>query len=311
MGHLSRRVDVDKVPFHFMPPAFVERARRPEGEDPDLNRVETVYGFCYQWVFDEKSSANVQQLQHVIVQQAKEAKTSIKMFLLANMLGWQASHPHTKFYPKQLTGEFAINQVRTFAEVCHKKFGVFDTTAMDRLMGSNVAQKDFEAHILNSEIVFGAWIINYKLFHKGNIMTNFYKEKELAVNPYWLAIEPSYYDLILGPHQENPDPELSDLLRRHRWSATKTMAALKKSTPKAIAVFSAREFIMPEAIRFVLAQRGLRAEHFQIEKAPVLDAAKFWSWLGTAIAQHECLKFVYNSPSTFDRHFTRINSVLS
>lgn len=301
---------MDKVRFRFMPPAFVSRTDRQAMEDPDFGRLESVYAFCYEWVFEGKPLGNIKKHRDLIVARVLEAKTSLKLFLLANMLGWKHSH-EGNFYPQVLTTDFAVHQVNTFAEACNHRFGVFDTTTLDRLMGSNVAMQDFEAHILNSEIVFGSWMINYKLFHTGNIMPTFYREKETALNPYWLAIEPTYYDLILGPHLDNPEACPSDLIRRQRWNTMKIIGTLKKASQKAIAVFGAREHIMPEAIRAVLAQRGLLPEHFQTETAPVTHSIKFWSRLGSAVQQYECLKFVDNCPSVFDRHFVRTNSVLS
>jgi hypothetical protein len=171
-------------------------------------------------------------------------------------------------------------------------------------MAANVARQDFESNLLSSEIVAGAWIVNYKLFHTGNLLERLYTEKETVLNPYWLAIEPSYQEQVLTPYRDNKNEDYSPVLRRHRWNTIQVLSKLKKQDRKAIAVFSARERIMPEAIRRVLGQRGLRAEHFQVENVPVVNAIKFWVRLGIAIQHYECLKFVDNCPSIFDRYFT-------
>jgi hypothetical protein len=305
MGELVGRVDVDQVPFHFMPPAFASRCVPVEGQDPDLANLESVYAFCYEWVFQKKARGNLLRNRTLILERVREAGTSVKLFLLANMLGWKKSHGDTDFYPKTMTGTAAVYQVKTFAATCQKLYGTFDITSLDQLMGSDVAAQDFEAHMLNSEVTAGAWIVNYKLFHEGVPFRRLYVEKEMALHPYWLAIEPSYYDNVLAQYEGGPESGCSTLLRRHRWNTIQVISKLKRQSCKAIAVFRSRERIMPEAIRRVLSQRGLRAEHFQVENIPVVDTIRFWTRLGIAIQHYECLKFVDDFPSIFDTHFAR------
>lgn len=312
MGELAGRVDVDQVPFHFMPVNFIERCRDTNDLDPDLPHIERVYVFCYEWVFDielkgegrHRMVQNLRQHRALITERIREAEVSVKMFFVANMLAWKQSHGETRFHPRLLTHQFAAYQVKEFAKTCQERYGTFDITSMDRLMGSDVARHDFETNLLNSEVVAGAWIVNYKLFHAGNLLERLYTEKETALNPYWLAIEPSYQDQVLTAYRNNPDESCPAVVRRHRWDTIQVLGKLKKQDRKAIAVFSARERIMPEAVQRVLGQRGLRAEHFQIENVPVVNAIKFWVRLGIAIQHYECLKFVDDYPSIFDAHFT-------
>ena len=313
MGNLAGRISVDQVPFNFMPPAFVDRCQDVNDSDPDLPRMDSVYVFCYEWAFNSELQGrlrdshvkNLKKHGAIIRERIREAGASVKLFFLANMLAWKQSRPETRFHPKFLINEFSARQVRELAKVCQDRFGTFDVTGLDMMMKTDVAKQDFETLILNSEIVAGSWIINYKLFHSGKLIDRLYDEKELMLNPYWLAIEPTYRDCVLIPHLDNPTLCDSKVLRDHRWNVIQVLGTLKKQQRKAIAVFSARERMMPEAIQRVLGQRGLRAEHFEIENIPVVNAIKFWVRLGSAIQHYECLKFVDNYPSVFDTHFTR------
>lgn len=305
MGCLANRINVDNAHFDFMPEALVKRYPSIKGKDPDLQYIQEVYNFCYQWVFGQKARGNFLKHQPSILARVQESRTSVKMFFLTNMLAWKRSHSGTAFYPQTLTGKFAVRQVRILAEACQRRYGAFDTTGLDRMMGSEVAKQDFETHLLNSEIVAGSWIVNYKLFHSGDLINRLYAEKETSLNPYWLAIEPSYFDNVLNQHLENPNPNDSDLIRTHRWKVIQVLNRLKKHERQAMSVFNARERIMPEAVRRVLWQRGFREEHFEIENVPVANAIKFWARLANAIQHYECLNFVDNYPSIFDAHFSR------
>jgi hypothetical protein len=314
MGYLVDRVPVDEASFDFMPAIFAAKYRVSGDLDPDLTHMDSVYVFCYEWVFGGtlNGSTRTSHLgclkEHgaIIRERIREAGTTVKMFLLANMLDWNQTRSESSFHPKFLINEFAGRQVRVLAKACQDKFGTFDVTALDSMMKSDVAAQDFETHLFNSEVVAGAWIINYKLFHSGNLIARLYAENETALNPYWLAIEPTYRDHILVPHLDNPGLCESRVVKDHRWNVAQILGRLKKQERKAMAVFDTRARVMPAVIQRVLGRRGLRPEHFEIENVPVLNAIKFWIRLGNAIQHYECLKFVDDYPSVFDAHFTRV-----
>ena len=217
------------------------------------------------------------------------------------MLGWAQSHPDEPFYSKILTGEFAPRQVKSLASTCHRQYGVFDTHALDRLMGTEIAKQDFEELLLSSEMTVGTWIITYKMLHSGNVAETLFKKKELDLHPYWLAIEPSYSNQILFSHIARPDPNLPELIQKHRWQTTHILGNLKRNTKAAAAVFHMRGTIMPRAIRRVLALRGFQASSFKIKTNEVITSSiKFWIGLAVAIQHLECLNLVDGFPSAFD-----------
>lgn len=307
MGNLKDRVPVDQVRFNFIPPAM----RRDDGQDamdadPDAEHIDEVYAFCHQWVFDEDPRDRVGRHKGLVLKQVKASDTTLKMFLLSNMLGWLQSHPAQKFYARSLTEDMALRQVKTFAETCYRRFGTFQTTGLDQLFGTDIATKDFETHLLSSEMTAGSWIIGYLMFHDGSMRQRLYADKELNLHPYWLAIEQSYFSEVLSAHIDRPDPQLSDTLRRHRWETSHILGKLKRKSSRASALFSARANIMPEAVRRVLGLRGYQTSHFQVDRREVIvNPLKFWVSLAVAIKQFECIKFVDGIPSAFDGCLSR------
>lgn len=302
MGHLVDRIEVDQARFQLIPPGLIKRLKIPDVYewDPDLLNIEKVYAFCHKWVFDTKPEGIVGRHRNQILERVRQANTSIKMFFLANMFSWRESRFHRSFHSKVLTTDMAVEQVKTFAAVCHKKYGAFDTSGLDLLMKSDVATQDFETHLLNSETAAGSWIVGYKLFHQGAIVEKIYREIEIELHPWWLATEETYFNEILKPHLDNPDACDDPVIRKHRWNALQVRGRLLREPRRALLVFSRRQVIVKAAIQKVLSIRGLRAEHFLMEDVPVVNMFKFWARLGQAVQHYECLKYVEGYPSAFD-----------
>lgn len=303
MGTLARRIPVDQTPFDLLPPRLGSAVGDDDvyGIDPSTSCIEEVYAFCHHWVFHHKAPGNIGRNRQAVLDRVRDSGTSIKLFFLTNMLGWKESRPNTKFYAKVLTGEFAVRQVKTFASACRERYGTFDTVALDNLTGSNIAGEDFEYLLHKSEMEVGNWIIGYRLLRSGNVTENLYKEKELDINPYWLALEPSYFDLVLRDHLANPDATTCPVLREHRHRVVHILGRLKRSARSAVTVFRAKERVMPDVISRVLALRGFRTIDFMVERTPMRQTIRFWEALAKAIQQFECLNFVDKNNSMFDR----------
>jgi hypothetical protein len=306
MGDLAGRVNVAEAKFRFVPPLLQRRFTVDDAfrADLDLSNIEKVYAFCYTWVFgDSRRNSVVRRLgkySDLVLLRVRQAETSIKLFLLANMYGWKQSHA-TEFHPKVLTVEHSLEVFRTYAEICNRTYGTFDTTSLDKLMAKEGDLAWVEDSLFKSEIVAGSWIIRYKLFHSGDIPQKLYAECEESLNPYWLAIEPSYFTWVFHDHLEFPNPDLVSTLKNHRWSVSHILGRLKTQPRRSLLVFNLRERIMPKAVKYVLGLRGYLPEDFHIhDDAPVTNAIRFWTQLAVAIQQFECIKFVNKNPSAFD-----------
>lgn len=304
MGHLANRIDVDKVRFKLMPVAIW-----PQGEaetvydsDPSLRDIEDVYILLHSIVFRCKPRGRVGRSRDLIAEGARRAGVSIKLFMLANMCGWDHSHNGIPFFAKSMTGDFAVKQVKKFAEVCRERYGTFDVTSLDMLMGTDAAQKDLDSIMLNSEVIAGTWIVSYKIFYAGDMYRKLYDELELSLHPSWLAIEPTYKAYVLNRHIKEPFG--TERVKAHRWNVMHTMREMKRDNRlcQSRMFFRKREQIMPQAVRKVLAMRNFRPDHFQMEDSVVVNALKFWGRLGQAVQHYECLNFVDKLPSAFDSY---------
>lgn len=308
MGDLAHRVPVDQTPFHLLPEAF-NRWITPESvdnSDPYAHSLEEVYNLCHKWVFGKKPTYLIARNGPAIMERVRESNTSIKMFLITNMLAWNESRPDTAFVPKVLTTASAVNHVKTFASICRDRYGTFDTTALDNLTGSQIAEQDIETLLLSSEMTAANWIIGYRLLHSGDISPRLYEEKEASLNPYWLAIEPTYFRDVLAEHLRDPGATQCPVVREHRHKVAHTLGQLKRHWRLAAIVFLARQRIMPEAIVRVLALRGFRPHDFMVKPdKPLISPLRFWRELAKAIQQVECLNFVDKIPSVLDRELAR------
>jgi hypothetical protein len=308
MGDLADRVKVTEAKFRFMPPALERRYTTDDSFRLDIDRenVEKVYAFCYEWVFAKKPRRGLGSLKPLVLTRVRLAETSIKLFFLSNLYGWRQSH-QTEFHPKLLTTDRAMRVFREYASACETRYGVFDTTSLDKLTAREGDAASIEDRLYHSEVIAGSWVVNYKLFHSGGLAPKLYRECEEALHPYWLAIEPSYYTWVFHDHLEFPDPHLTATTKNHRCNVAHILAKLKTHPRDAFMVFTLRERIMPRAVATVLSARNFKPEDFLIhDDYPVTNSIKFWVQLASAIQQWECLKFVNKLPSAFN-HF-RIGS---
>ncbi len=302
MDHLAGRIKITEAAFRFVPPLLEYRYTVDEAFRIDLDRsnIEKVYAFCHEWVFGYSPKSRIGKYEEAIMARVVQAETSLKLFFLANMYGWKQSK-QTPFYAKVLTMEHAIEVLHTFAKTCDKAYGVFDTTTLDRLNAREGDMGWIEDHLLNSEVIAGSWIVNYKLFNSGDIETRLYRECEEALHPYWLAIETSYWVEVFRKHLAEPNPNLATTLKRHRSNVSNTIGKLKKEPLRSVMAFTGRERIMPKAIEKVLALRGLSADDFLVEPGyQVRCSIRFWTALAIAVQHVECLRFVNKIPSAFD-----------
>lgn len=310
MGSLMHRVDLDKVRFCFMPPGLASPNVPDDhySRDPSARDIEAVYVRCHKQIFGSKPRGQIGRLRKKILERAAEAGVSVKLFFLTNMLAWQQARFAQAFVAKVLTAESSVKQVEVFALLCRERYGSFDLASFDLLLRTDTEERDTDRLLLNSEIIAGSWLIAFKLFHEGSMLEKFYEEQELALHPCWLAIEPSYKDIILDPNIEKirryAFAPTGDPITQHRWNVLNMLKELKRNNRviQARMLFRKREQIMPEAVRRVLALRGFQPAHFQIEDIPVVTPMKFWGRLGQAIQHFECMNFVDKLPSVLDAY---------
>ncbi len=301
--YMDFRVDkttVDGVKFEIVPPKLVSDLDLSKiyAEDPDAQSLQAVYTMCHETVYGTKGGS-VGKDRDAIIQNASQAKCSLRLFMLTNMIGWRETHEGQVFYPKALIGKGAHSRLDVYASVCRSKFGTFDSKSLDALTGDSTQEgTNLESKMFNSEVIAGSWIVGFKATKGGNPIASMYHNKECELDPHWLAIEDSYRD-ILREHLVKPFGNESE--NRHRFTTTQIIGELKRKPTKAKAVFQARQNILPQAAQRIMGMRGLSVNDVECPKKPVLNALEFWKKIGLVVQHLECLKFVDNDYSAIHR----------
>jgi hypothetical protein len=307
MGFRLNRVPLSQATFSFLPAGYEARFSGVDDEDPETPELERVYALCHETVFG-RSPADCRMSRHreTILANVRRADCSLRLFLLANMVGHQkmenervaatALAPIRRFGIRLLTDSRAVERARMYAELCRKQFGTFTLSTLMTLSERNTDDNDLEQRLLDSEVTAGRWLIGHKIHHEGPPYALFYEREEMKLDPYWLAIEDSYKTLVLD-HSE-PD---SREQRRHRHAVAQTIGYLKRHRNISAAVFKARQEIMPQALSRVLEHYGYRPEDFEIEDKPVTDPLEIWVTLGLAIQHFNLLNYLHGEPSLFNR----------
>lgn len=307
-GDKAARVTVANLRFSLIPPKFGKLDL--DHEDPDYGAMQEIYVMCHNAVFGADTRDLVGPYRRDIAARAKEAELSLRTFMLACMFGHKSTsenavgHTETKtrkFSPKSLTYASAPTSARAYAKLCRDAFGAFSLSALTALSGDDLKTNDFEHQMLTSETCAGTYIVGWKLKHDGEPYKSLYADREINLNPYWLATCPHYDELVLRPHLSNPYG--SKLEQRQRSAVVHAVRNMSRSKSTAKAVFYARQTVAPTAVKNVLAFYGYRADDFEIDDTPVTDMLQLWLALSRVILHMEALKYVIAEPSALDRVF--------
>lgn len=297
MGRRGNRLTLDKATFNIVPPAFKGRADANDDDDPEFVYMDRVYSLCYSSIFDKHVAVSLKKHRSAIAEKAKAAKCSIRLYMLAAMMGHLRSqdeilgHTHggyaAEMNPKHLLSSRAEEHVRIYADICRKKFGAFTIAELDMLHSGNIVTDDIQTRMLHSEVIAGKFIVAAKAKGEAEIEQALYSRYEIALDPHWLAIEPSYAELILRPFLKKKFGNTAD--QHHRQATLKIVGFLKAHAAAAHAVHLARNFVMKPALSRVLDSHRRSLDDFEIEAVPVTDAVAFWKDLGRALQHVFCL----------------------
>ncbi len=307
MGFRLNRVTLNKVIFQILPHAY--RQRFPiTGEDPDAQQIERIYCVCYETVFHRPSFKHqVNRVAQKIADNARRSEMSIRLYILANMLGHQrmekeriakaAIAKSTQFTPWKLIDKNALQRAVTYAELCRTEFGAFTLSTLSTLAENPIDSNSLESRMLKSEIVVGQWLVGYKMLKSGPPYDLLYQEVEQDLDPNWLAIEDTYKVCVL----DNKSRKGSQDLRSHRFSVIQAITHLKRHQQLAAATFKARQDILPKALEEILQHFGHRTVDFEIENEPITNPLEIYVKLGLAIQHWNLLKYLNSETNIFDR----------
>lgn len=269
-------------------------------EDPERVDIQRLYNRCYAMVYDGEKADYINKTvggEEKIVAQAEKAGCSLEMFMLCNLLGFREFYQERHFYATMLMGSSSLKRVDMYSETCRKLYGVFDARSVLMLLKKEDKTKTLESSFYNSEVLAATYVIGCKIDGTKDIIDNFYREKEIALDPLWLAIEPTY-SYILQAHVKNPSGTREQV--RHRYRVTSALRELKRSKDKAIETFQLREKIAARSIDEVLQRYGLTVDDLEVN-TKIVDMMGFWAKIGLAIQRYLIFQTING-----DEHATRM-----
>lgn len=264
-------------------------------KDPELDELQQLYTRCYLTIFEKMPPDRLDQrprASETLESACEQTGCTLRMFMLASMFGHRTTSPNRKFYANMLLGPYAIRRAELYRGACSKEFGTFDLQALSTIMKN--PDQGLQQKMLNSEIIAGQWIVGYKLRFPGPYGLPLYQSKELALDPYWLAIEETYTRLVLIPNHgmRTEIPELN----RHRFNVSKVLQALKKDSRGkgnyTRAIFQTRERNARTAVGQVLNHFGFSPDDFTTRTPVVTDMLAFWGNLAIALKNHFVERYV-------------------
>lgn len=307
LGVRKQKISLDKVEFTLVPKGY--GLSRIPCDDPELPTIERTYIVCHQTIFGRRPKDKIGKHLNSILANVKKSKASIRMFMLANMVAYQQQQRlvaertekgEKEFYSTVLfTYANSVSRVEMFREMCQKEFGTFNLSSLDTLTEGGYAENDIERRMEHSEITAARTLIGYKIRNSGPGWKALYEHQELTLDPYWLATEKTYEETILKPYWAGDKG--TKMLANHRYSVTQVMAQMKKKKDWAIAIFQARERVMPGCVSRVLHHFGYLPKDFEVNQVPVVSVMEFWVEVARAIQHVECIRYIDGDRSVFKR----------
>jgi hypothetical protein len=307
LGPRKHLVSLDKVEFTLVPAAF--GLSKIPCDDPELPTIERTYILCHRTIFGRRPKDKIGKHLNSILANVRKSKASIRMFMLANLVGYQqhqktvAEHidrEEKNYYNAKLfTYANAVTRVEMYQEMCQKEFGTFNLSSLETLTEGGYAENDIEQRMEHSETTAALAVVGHKIRRGGPPWEIVYDSQELTLDPHWLATEETYTKTIITPYLAGNKG--TKLQASHRYSVLQVKAQMKKKKDWAIAVFQARERVMPVVVSRVLHHFGYRPKDFEIERKPIIEAMEFWEGVGRAIQHVECLRYIDGDRSVFKR----------
>lgn len=245
--------------------------------DPGAEDFKATYESCYRQVFkaepdrcDRYPAAGAK-----VTEAAAAQRCQVRLFITTAMMGHQLGNPDRRYYANMLLGDSASKTVERYRQAAAHKYGVFDLPSLLRLLGTE--GDDVESSLLGAELLVGRWIVAYKRRAEGSPLDGLYGERELGLDPRWLAVEPTYAQWLSGGQAP-----LTGELRSHRHRVSQVEAGER------IVLLRMRSDLMPKAVAQVLEHADAKAEFFLVE-SPITNSVVLWNKLGLALQRKTAL----------------------
>ncbi len=214
---------------------------------------------------------------------AAETALSVESFIYSCLLGSKTACPERRFKPGFLCSETASRHARFYQKHAATRFGTTDTEAILNFSAASIPS--IREALQHSEQLFGGWIVGERCKRGGNGVNALYRNRERALSPHWLAIEPTYRQWLSEQTRTSyieRDPETGrkvfNEIERHRQSVTHIPSI---NIPKLQHI---RSEVLPIAVAHVLQKHSVGLEQFLVA-SPVTNAFRLWLSIGDALLQ--------------------------
>jgi hypothetical protein len=273
-GRRRGKVPLDRVRFELARPELVE------AEDPDQADVAATYATCYRQVFGKPGDRLRLEAARRLGAVARREGVTLRLYLFAAMLAFRDANPDRRCYANHLLGPAASRHVSLYRRTAAQRFGVFDLTALLTMTGPI---EDASQALELSEGLAALWIVGHRLHHGKGAVASLYAARELALDPRWLATEPTYKRWL-----SSGEAGATDELLRHRHRVSQAGVAWTVE----------RERVLPKVLARVLWRYEIRLVDLEAE-SPVRQPLAFWAALGDALLQRACLRFLDGGETAF------------
>lgn len=199
------------------------------------------------------------------------------LFVVAAIHGHRIHAPGCPLTPGVLLGPAAARRVSTYREECARRFGYFDERTVLRLL--QTGGEPIERRMMDSELIAGSHISRRRRAGGIRSVATLYEERELGLDPLWLATEPSYHAwLRTGP----PSSKACEDQRRR----------VALSDRHALAAGTIRSRVFLRTVAAVLERQGFRPDDLRWP-ATVQSAVRVWTALGDVMGRLDDLSVLW------------------
>lgn len=281
----AERVTLDRIKFNL---TKEEWRLSLEAFEDKASSVNDIFVACHTAVFTRPPKFKIPLDKAVtILKMAKQTDCGLQLFMTAVMLA-HSRQKQSSFYPNLLWGPSAVKCIERYRNACHKAYGHFDIRAVEKMVDMTADSSDLEQQMLNSEIIFGNYIVSLKIRGRPVIFNSVFILKEIDLAPVWLATEPAYGEVLNGT-ENVPN---TDGLRKHRQNVARILKHANKNPKTLIVLNKAREKILHSAIKTVLSYHGLQPTDFEMPDRVIVTARSFWQKLGDVLQWYYCRKAI-------------------
>lgn len=195
----ANRRPIEQTQFDLTLPAA---APRPEA----LSVRAQLAAACLLVLREEPIGQLSPEQEAAVISSSDELGVEISLYLTSVASGWREAHPGERLPANSVAGPWAVRQVTAHRRAAADRFGYFDSEAI-----SELTKQPEPSALLVSERTACHQVVAARLNGHKASLSRLYEDRELALDPAWLATESSYWKWV---EQDDQPPSVE--LRKHR-----------------------------------------------------------------------------------------------